>query len=48
MYGVEFMLPILVAHPMDAWDVVVVGGTIAGNGDDLLENPDVGRLFLGG
>ncbi|MBS72607.1 MAG: hypothetical protein CMO20_06660 [Thermoplasmata archaeon] len=24
------MLPILVAHPMDAWDVVVVGGTIAG------------------
>ena len=29
--------------------VLVSGQTaIAGNGDDLLENPDVGRLFLGG
>ena len=29
--------------------VLVSGGTaIAGKGDDLLKNPDVGRLFLGG
>ena len=29
--------------------VLVSGETaIAGNGNDLLENPDVGRLFLGG
>ena len=29
--------------------VLVSGETaIAGDGDDLLENPDVGRLFLGG
>jgi ABC-type branched-subunit amino acid transport system ATPase component len=29
---------------------VMVSGTIAiaGSGDELLENPDVGRLFLGG
>ena len=29
---------------------VLVSGqtTIAGKGDDLLNNPDVGRLFLGG
>ena len=29
--------------------VLVYGQTaIAGKGDDLLKNPDVGRLFLGG
>ena len=29
--------------------VLVSGQTaIAGSGDELLENPDVGRLFLGG
>ena len=29
--------------------VLVSGETaIAGKGDDLLQNPDVGRLFLGG
>jgi branched-chain amino acid transport system ATP-binding protein len=29
--------------------VLVSGETaIAGTGDDLLQNPDVGRLFLGG
>jgi branched-chain amino acid transport system ATP-binding protein len=29
--------------------VMVSGQTaIAGSGDELLENPDVGRLFLGG
>ena len=29
--------------------VLVSGQTaIAGSGDDLLKNPDVGRLFLGG
>ena len=30
-------------------EIIVTGQTaIAGKGDDLLSNPDVGRLFLGG
>ena len=30
------------------YDLVSGETAIAGKGDDLLKNPDVGRLFLGG
>ena len=50
MAYIMFLNPFILSGEFADIGYVLVSGqtAIAGKGDDLLNNPDVGRLFLGG